>query len=396
MANDFDNLFLPGFDSLTGGMGGLLADIQRAQTLGLLETFGQPGEPPSVPVTPVLAAPPSTPFVPPLIPVAPPPTTQIPPVVPIRPATSLASIGLPLRALFGGESLRSDLALSELLDRGLPPEAETVWGAILGRVFQILRRVPAPRRIPRRRPRRTPPEPRRPRRPRRTRPAREPAPERDPFVWPRVPRIPQRPRIPKPDPKPSPEGVPPARPVTRPQAPPQIEIPPFAVPGIGFPTVPVPVPTRFPPPPIPRAPPAPGTRTQPAPSQEPEPAPAGQLAAVLLPLLLAGLSPATGSPFQLRDLTQFQRGRLELPGQTAQPQTELDRACRERARQRRKKRKCLVRYNVAWTGGPNKGRIAGSRCFRFGKEIRGAARRLTRRATREVGAGIAQQIQRLF
>ena len=44
----------------------------------------------------------------------------------------------------------------------------------------------------------------------------------------------------------------------------------------------------------------------------------------------------------------------------------VDDLCRETARRRRKKkRKCEQRLNVVWAGGPNKGKIAGTKCATF-------------------------------
>lgn len=73
----------------------------------------------------------------------------------------------------------------------------------------------------------------------------------------------------------------------------------------------------------------------------------------LLPDLLAPLTPNKPSP---------------LPSPQPQPtvpRTQQD-LCRDMARkQRKKRRKCDQRQNVVWAGGPSKGKIAGSRCFKW-------------------------------
>lgn len=44
----------------------------------------------------------------------------------------------------------------------------------------------------------------------------------------------------------------------------------------------------------------------------------------------------------------------------------IDDLCRANAqKQRKKRRKCDQRLNVVWAGGPNKGRVAGSKCYKF-------------------------------
>jgi hypothetical protein len=81
-------------------------------------------------------------------------------------------------------------------------------------------------------------------------------------------------------------------------------------------------------------------------------------------------------PIPFRDPIQPPLGRPFVPttpGPTTQPlptrtrTPQFDDLCRERARQQRKKRrKCEQRANVVWAGGPNKGKIAGTKCFKFG------------------------------
>lgn len=46
--------------------------------------------------------------------------------------------------------------------------------------------------------------------------------------------------------------------------------------------------------------------------------------------------------------------------------------CRELTKRKRKeqRRTCAIRYNVAWTSGPQKGKLAGSRCFKWERFVK--------------------------
>ena len=129
-----------------------------------------------------------------------------------------------------------------------------------------------------------------------------------------------------------------------------------------------PVPVRQPSAPAPRRSPAPSGTTQ---------RQLGPFTSILASSIISQLIRSRSSrPVPFRDPIQPPLGRPFVPttpGPTTQPLPTrqrtgtVDDLCRARARQQRKKRrKCDQRLNVVWAGGPNKGKIAGSKCFRFG------------------------------
>lgn len=81
-------------------------------------------------------------------------------------------------------------------------------------------------------------------------------------------------------------------------------------------------------------------------------------------------------------LTPTQPGGLSSPGQIVlgnlapQQLAQASQLCRDTARRRKKRRKCLKRYNVAWTSGPRKGKVAGSRCYSFEDVAEDVGRRI--------------------
>ncbi len=76
---------------------------------------------------------------------------------------------------------------------------------------------------------------------------------------------------------------------------------------------------------------------------------------------------ALPTPFQTPDIERgFQPAGLTLIG-TAGVQSSGRQLCEERKQKRGKRSKCLERANVAWTSGPKRGRLAGSKCLRFSR-----------------------------
>jgi hypothetical protein len=91
---------------------------------------------------------------------------------------------------------------------------------------------------------------------------------------------------------------------------------------------------------------------------------------LLISILTAGLG-RSGFTDPLTP-TRDRAGNIIEPGTPTQTQPTrtrtrtVDDLCRERATQQRKKRrKCKQRLNVVWAGGPNKGKIAGTKCATF-------------------------------
>ncbi len=83
-------------------------------------------------------------------------------------------------------------------------------------------------------------------------------------------------------------------------------------------------------------------------------------------------------------------GFLSLPTPQPVPQEDLCRACATARRRRRRERsKCIQRYNVAWTSGPDKGRLAGSRCY-ASTDLGREARRVGRRVGRRIGSAVTR------
>lgn len=248
-------------------------------------------------------------------------------------------------------------------------------GYILRRVIPIIireavKRAPREtpqRRIPRRAPQRTTPQPRRARPPRRRiEPQRNPFRRRipDPFQFPQFPRLPDQPQ-------PVPRTLP--RPETpTPRLPREISVP--TLPNLPTPQIPAPIP-RYPSREV--SPNEPQRRRRRTPRTQPRTIPQWP-AAIPLPFGIGQRSapswtmptldpfPGTpGTPQPTPGLTPQQSGVLQ--SLAAQPQFDTDpcRECAAQRRERQKRRKCDIRYNVAWTSGPKKGELAGSRCFRF-------------------------------
>lgn len=252
------------------------------------------------------------------------------------------------------------------------------FGFILRRVIPIIireavKRAPREtpqRRIPRRAPQRTAPQPRRARPPRRRiEPQRNPFRRRipDPFQFPQFPRLPDQPR-------PVPRTLP--RPETpTPRLPREISVP--TLPNLPTPQIPAPIP-RYPSREVsPNEQPRRRPRPQRSPQTRPRQLPTWPFA-FPIPFAIPQGSPALGvpqldplpgvdipTPEPSPGLTPNQSGVLQ--SLAAQPQFDTDpcRECAAQRRERQKRRKCDIRYNVAWTSGPKKGELAGSRCFRF-------------------------------
>lgn len=334
-----------------------------------------------------------------------PPGPQTPPPIPI-PVPSLFEAAQSQRPLFflprGGLSDLTTSGISSLVNSKNPEVARAstlIWGVILrGLVKGIQRVLPKiPKRIPRRTPRipRRPgpeipkPRPVRPRRPVRI-PRRR---ERPDFPGPITPfpfPLPLPTRVPTPRPEPrAPIPDAPRSPIRRAQP-----IPfPFRFPRPVAPAGPaVPVPRPTPPAPVPRPSPEDPEETL---EREAEEERQTQRQSQIDPLQFTSVpffrtvgipgipAPSLRPPVRdedlLDDLTDPERGLLELPQQSPVSQEDLCRACAQTKQRRRKKRRtCQIRRNTVWASGPQKGKLAGSKCARRGPEVSGAASRALR------------------
>lgn len=383
----------------------------------LLRRLGAPPlpEPPIPRATPQPTIP-DTPVIPPDV--VPPSTgplvVEIPPDR-SPPTSTPTTVATPL-----GRASRSTLGLLPGLSRAPGSPSDSVAGkiplsclrlrhpvAIAACVLlsQLPKRRTAPR-VPRRRRRIPEPAPRRrrpptPRRRRRTVPPIIPgAPA--PFPLPTPPRaLPPRPGPVSPPtvPRLPPQIVPTPRSLPTPSTP----IPPAARPPVGPEATPQPRIGQFPPPSAtPSSPPSSvpfipsifpfGTPSQPIPRLQPSVRPGTAPTVRLVPDSVT--PPVPGTP--TIPGSRLQPGsRLNVPP-SAQPNAEQCRACATQSRRRRReKSKCLQRFNVAWTSGPDKGRIAGSRCYVSG-DIGTNVRRIGRRAGRAAGRRIASTVSEFF
>ena len=353
------------------------------------------------------------------------PTNTQPPSVPIPPAPappSTAPAGVPIPSAASGGARRallpgmnrapgspssSDVQISRACLRFRHPAAI----ALCVILSALPKRRPGRRSRPRRRP--IPiPIPKRPRRPTRK---------------PSVPTPPPRPiRFPRPTRTPRPVKVTP-KPVRR-QAPRPFRLPRPSQPGLP-PPAPPPVeanPTIRPP----RLPDLPSSDPSSAPSSQPSRSPArapsakpsvGSVLRGVFPIFPFGSPPvssfATGPSVNLGAITFGQPSPVpqldpamsfpEIPGTqgltrfesaAVGSQSSSD-ACRRCAAQRREKKKtrtkCLQKYNVAWTAGPDKGRVAGTRCY-VSRNVRKEAKRFGTRIARQAGRRVGEKIGGFF
>ena len=124
--------------------------------------------------------------------------------------------------------------------------------------------------------------------------------------------------------------------------------------------------------PTPTPTPTPTTTPQTKQAQTPQAKRALDIGLGLLPLLLPNVrrarSPTSTAQITpgIDPLTPVNPRAVPSPGASPFRQPPQNRYCESLKTKKRKKRKeCKQRYNVAWTAGPSRGKIAGTKCLEF-------------------------------